>query len=162
VHCCLKFKVELYDPTQVFHSKKALCDNTREHCCPLWCFIAGLCGCMHDIHCRNVRNDWSALPPQLIEVWSGLQHVSDILIFIQCVWNLHYTGLLLWAFTESVNSRLTGIPTATFAMRVMLWCSWAWHECAPSDCLLLGLQAHYCEDTCASFWITKYRCRYCM
>ena len=43
-----------------------------------------------------------------------------------------------------------------------LWCSWAWHEHAPSCCLLLGFQVHYCEVSCASFWITKYRFRYCM
>jgi len=66
VHCWLKFKVELCDPTQVFHSKKALCDNTREHCCPLWCFIADLCGYMHDIHCHNVRRECLTCPSSLI------------------------------------------------------------------------------------------------
>ena len=78
MHCWLRLKVELCDPTQVFHSEKALCDNTRKHCCPLWCFIAGLCGCMHDIHCRNVRKECLTCPSSLIN------------------WNLKWIAACIW------------------------------------------------------------------
>lgn len=138
-------------PNPSLSQEKTLHDNIRERHCTLWCFLSGLCGCVHDWSVVRISesNAWSAPSPQLIN------------------WNLKWITACIWQadlHSVCVESTLHG-PSSPFIYweceHTSKWYSFCCncHVCHAVVFLahgmnmrqvtffcLFGCQVHYCED----------------